>query len=525
MRLSLLAANVPGSVVVAGADFDVRRVIQDSRLAGEGDLFVAVQGLNADGHDFAAAAAARGAAVALQRRLPLPAGTPQLKLDDTRWGLGELAAALNGRPARRLKVIGVTGSAGKTTTTHLTAHILRSAGLTAGYLSTIANSAGTTTDNGSGQTTMEAPDVQLWLARMIDRGMAAAVLEASSHALEQGRVAACEFDVAAYTNVGHDHLEYHRTPDAYLRAKARLIELCAAAAGKGLPKTAVLNRDDTSFVALVGLDVPRRLTYGIGADADVRALDVARYAGGVTFRLVSKWGSTRPRPAGGGGCASPGVPAKPASWGGSAEVRLSLPGRFNVSNALCAAACGLSLGVPLEQIAAALSTFRGLPGRLERIEMGQPFALYVDFAHSALSLDRVLEELRPVATRSLLAVFGASSRSGGHDPAGMGSAAARHTDFFVITTDDPVDMDPDQLARQVEAGVTGRARGRDYEIVLDRRSAIRLALERAKPGDVVVLAGKGHEQTMILAGGPVPWNDRAEAELALRELGLVGVGQ
>jgi len=341
--------------------------------------------------------------------------------------------------------------------------------------------------------------------------MAAAVLEASSHALEQGRVAACEFDVAAYTNVGHDHLEYHRTPDAYLRAKARLIELCAAAAGKGLPKTAVLNRDDTSFEALLRLDVPRRLTYGIDADADVRALDVARYAAGVTFRLVSKWGSTRPRTAGGGGRTS-------------AEVRLSLPGRFNVSNALCAAACGLCLGVPLEQIAAALSTFRGLPGRLEQIEMGQPFALYVDFAHSALSLDRVLEELRPVATRSLLAVFGASSRSGGHDPAGMGSAAARHTDFFVITTDDPVDIDPEQLARQVEAGVTGRARGRDYEIVLDRRSAIRLALERAEPGDVVVLAGKGHEQTMILAGGPVPWNDRAEAELALRELGLVGVG-
>jgi len=512
MRLSLLAANVPGSVVVAGADFDVRRVIQDSRLADEGDLFVAMQGLNADGHDFAAAAAARGAAVALQRPLPLPAGTPHLKLDDSRWGLGELAAALNGRPARRLKVIGVTGSAGKTTTTHLTAHILKSAGLPAGYLSTIANSAGTTTDNGSGQTTMEAPDVQVWLARMVDRGMAAAVLEASSHALEQGRVAACEFDVAAYTNVGHDHLEYHRTPDAYLRAKARLIELCAAAAGKGLPKTAVLNRDDTSFEALLRLDVPRRLTYGIDADADVRALDVARYAAGVTFRLVSKWGSTRPRTAGGGGRTS-------------AEVRLSLPGRFNVSNALCAAACGLSLGVPLEQIAAALSTFRGLPGRLERIEMGQPFALYVDFAHSALSLDRVLEELRPVATRSLLAVFGASSRSGGHDPAGMGSAAARHTDFFVITTDDPVDVDPDQLARQVEAGVTGRARGRDYEIVLDRRSAIRLALERAEPGDVVVLAGKGHEQTMILSGGPVPWNDRAEAELALRELGLVGVGQ
>ena len=519
MRLSLLAANVPGSVVVAGADFDVRRVIQDSRLACEGDLFVAVPGLHADGHDFAAAAAARGAGVALERPLRLPAGTPQLKLAATRWGLGELAAALNGRPARCLKVIGVTGSAGKTTTTHLTAHVLNSAGLAAGFLSTIANSAGTTTENGSGQTTMEAPDVQAWLVRMVERGIAAAVLEASSHALEQGRVAACEFDVAAYTNVGHDHLEYHGSPDAYFRAKARLIELCAAAADKGLPKTAVLNRDDASFDVLARLDVPRRLTYGIDADADVRALDLALYAGGVTFRLLSRSCSSLPGTAG-------GVPAGAGGEGwASAEVKLNLPGRFNVSNALCAAACGLSLGIPLEQIAAGLSSFPGLPGRLERIELGQPFAVYVDFAHSALSLGRVLEELRSVATRRLLAVFGASSRSGGHDPAGMGSAAGRHTDFFVITTDDPVEVDPTQLARQVEAGVAGRAPGRDYEIVLDRRSAIRLALERAGPGDVVLLAGKGHEQTMILAGGPVPWNDRAEAEQALRELGLVGAGQ
>ena len=497
MRLSLLSAGVPGAAVMAAGDFDVRRVVQDSRLIEPGDLFVAVRGLRADGHDFAAAAAASGAAVALQRAMPLPPGTPEIRLSDTRWGLGELAAALHGRPARRLKVIGVTGSAGKTTTTHMTAHLLGLAGLPAGYLSTVANAARTASDNESGQTTMEAPDVQAWLARMVEQGITAAVIEASSHALDQGRVAACEYDVAAFTNVGCDHLEYHSGPEAYLRAKARLIELCAGATGKGLPKTAVLNRDDGSYGPLSAIPVARRLTYGIDREADLRALHLAPGDGGVTFSMVTA--------------------------DASAEVRLSLPGRFNVSNALCAAACGLTLGLPLEQVAAGLSSFRGLRGRLERIDLGQPFSVYVDFAHSAVALAGVLEELRLRTAGRLLAVFGASARSGGHDPAGMGKAAARNADFFVITTDDPLAVDPAELARQVEAGARGRARGRHYEVVLDRRSAIRLALERARPGDVVVLAGKGHERTMILGDGPVPWDERAETEQALRELGLEAV--
>lgn len=494
MRLSLLSAGVHGTAVLGGGDFEVRRVVQDSRLIEPGDLFVAVRGLRVDGHDFAAAAAAGGAAVALQRPMPLPPGAPEIRLADTRWGLGELAAALHGRPARRLKVIGVTGSAGKTTTTHLTAHVLGLAGLPAGYLSTVANSAGTASDNESGQTTMESPDVQAWLARMVEQGITAAVIEASSHALDQGRVAGCEFDVAAFTNVGCDHLEYHSGPEAYLRAKALLIELCAGAADKGLLKTAVLNRDDASYEPLSAIPVTRRLTYGIDREADLRALHLAPGNGGVTFRMVMA--------------------------DASAEVRLSLPGRFNVSNALCAAACGLTLGLQLEQVAAALSSFQGLRGRLERIDLGQPFSVYVDFAHSAVALAGVLEELRLRTTSRLLAVFGASARSGGHDPAGMGRAAARNADFFVITTDDPLAVDPAELARQVESGAQGRARGRDYEVVLDRRSAIRLALERARPGDVVLLAGKGHERTMILGDGPVPWDERAETEQALGELGL-----
>jgi len=498
MRLRHLAERVAGAVVEAGPDAEVRAVVHDSRRAGPGDLFVAVRGLRADGHEFAATAAASGAAVALERPVPLPARTPRLRLEDSRLGMAELAAALHGHPSRRLVVVGVTGTAGKSTTTHLVAAALEAAGLPVGYLSSVAlRAAGPPVENDSGQTTLAAPEVQGWLARMASEGAAGAVLEVSSHALDQGRVAACDFDVAAFTNVGHDHLEYHGTRAAYLRAKARLIELCAAADGKGPPKTAVLNLDDPSHDELEAYPIARRLTYGIDRPADVRAAGIRPIGGGTAFRLCG--GEAR------------------------AEVVLALAGRFNVANALCAAACGLALGLPLDRLAEGLSAFPGLRGRLERVDLGQPFAVYVDFAHSAVGLASVLGELRRATAGRLLVVFGASARSGGHDPAGMGRAAARFADRFVITTDDPVDADPAELASQVEAGVEGRQAGRDYEVELDRRAAIRRALALARPGDLVLLAGKGHERTLAVAGGPVPWDERAEAEAGLRALGLAAI--
>ncbi|HZV52212.1 MAG TPA: UDP-N-acetylmuramoyl-L-alanyl-D-glutamate--2,6-diaminopimelate ligase [Candidatus Dormibacteraeota bacterium] len=493
MRLSQLAAAVPGARLRAGGDHEVQRVVHDSRRARPGDLFVAVRGLRHDGHDFAPEVAARGVAVALERPVPLPAGAPWIQLRDARRDLGELAAALHGRPARRLLVVGVTGTVGKSTTTHMIAHVLESAGLRAGYLSTVAHGVGAGgRENESGRTTMDAPEVQSWLARMEAEGAAAAVIECSSHALDQGRVAGCEFDVAAFTNVGRDHLDYHGSWEAYLEAKARLIALCARSWAKGITKTAVLNRDDASFPHLAGRPIERRLTYGLGA-ADVRAVDLeATEAGGTRFGLRTPWGT--------------------------AEVSLRMAGRFNVLNALCAAAAALALGVDVGRVAAGLTGFPGLRGRLEPVRLGQPFDLYVDFAHSAVGLEAVLAELRGrlAGGGRLLAVFGATARAD-HDPAGMGRAAARWSDFFVITTDDPLSADPAELARRVEAGAEGRRRGHDYEVVLDRRSAIRRAVELARPGDVVLLAGKGHERTLLLAQGPVPWDERAEAELAVRE--------
>jgi UDP-N-acetylmuramoyl-L-alanyl-D-glutamate--2,6-diaminopimelate ligase len=494
MRLSDLAAQVPGAAVGAGPEYEVRRVVLDSRAAAPGDLFVAVPGRRADGHDFAAEAAAAGAAVAVGRDVALPAGAAWLRLAAVRPGLAELAAAVQGRPARRLLVVGVTGTEGKTTTTHIAAHVLERAGLAAGYLSTVAHGlAGVDRPNDSGMSTMQAPQVQERLAGMVTAGARAAVIEATSHALDQDRVGACEFDVAAFTNVSSDHLDYHGTVEAYRQAKVRLIDLCAAGAGKGVPKTAVLNRDDASFEMLAARPIARRLTYGIEPGADVGAAELSADEGGVSFRLRA-------------GTAS-------------APVRLRLPGRYNVANALCAAAACLALGVTLDEVAAALSDFTGVRGRLESVDLGQAFRLYVDFADSPFSLNHMLSALRPTTRGRLMVMFGATARSD-HGRAEMGRAASDHADFFVITTDDPLGEDPAELARCVEAGVAGRQPGRDYEVVLDRGAAIRRIVAVARPGDVVVLAGKGHEQTMMLAGGSVPWDDRGEAETALRELGL-----
>jgi UDP-N-acetylmuramoyl-L-alanyl-D-glutamate--2,6-diaminopimelate ligase len=362
-------------------------------------------------------------------------------------------------------------------------------------LSTVARDEGRGAEyNDSGQSTMEAPEIQAALASMVAAGKRAAVVEATSHALVQGRVAACEFDVAGYTYVGRDHLDYHRTWDAYLEAKAGLIDLCRNAYDKGVAKTAVLNRDDASYAALQGRDIRRRLAYSFSQDADMVASDVRPADGGVRFRLET--------------------------GGEEAETWLCLPARYNVANALCAAGLCLALGVPLRTIAAGIASFPGVRGRLERVDAGQPFRVYVDFAHAAQSLASVLAELRQTTPGRLLLVFGSTARAD-HDRPGMGRAAAEGADWFVITTDDPVDEDPDQIARQVEAGAraAGASSGIGYEVEPDRAAAIRRALALAGPGDVVLLAGKGHERSMILAGRREPWDERGEAEAALRELG------
>ncbi|HET7338064.1 MAG TPA: UDP-N-acetylmuramoyl-L-alanyl-D-glutamate--2,6-diaminopimelate ligase, partial [Candidatus Dormibacteraeota bacterium] len=485
MRLEELARGA-GAVLEGNPDVDVTGIAYDSRRVNAGDVFVAVSGLQVDGHHYVADAVARGAvAVAIERNVPLPEGVPLLRMPSTRIGLAELSAEFYGRPSRRLKLGGITGTDGKTTVTHMAEHVLQASGIVAGAMSTVAfKVSGREVDNVTGQTTTEAPEVQAWLARMVEAGAECAVIEATSHALVQERVRACEFDVAAFTNIGHDHLDYHRTWEDYVEAKARLIDLAARGADKGIEKTAVLNLDDVSYPRLSRRPIARRWTYGMTTAADLHPLELAITGAGSRFRLKTPMGDT--------------------------EVILRVPAKFNIYNALCAAGVCLALGVSIDDVGRGLAGFEGVRGRLEPVDLGQEFRVYIDFAHAAGSLASALAELRPFTRGRLIVVFGSTARSD-HDRPGMGRAAAEFSDFFIITTDDPLSEDPVEIARDVQSGVHGKSPGRDYEVVIDRRSAIRRAIEIAAPGDTVLLAGKGHERSMRTAHGSEPWDERAEA--------------
>ena len=492
MKLADIARGLPGAVIEGSGDIEITGIAYDSRRVRPGDIFVAVEGIHSDGHAYVADALARGAAaVAVQRSASLPPGTSILLLPSTRGGLAEIAAEFYGRPASRLKVAGITGTDGKTTTTHMAEHVLQASGIVAGAMSTVSfKVSGRELDNLSGQTTIEASEVQAWLASMVEAGAKCAVIETTSHALVQDRVRACDFDVAAFTNVGHDHLDYHATWEDYLEAKARLIDLAANSPDKGVEKTAVLNRDDISYERLSRRPIPRRWSYGLTTAADLHPLDLSVTGSGSRFRMHTPLGD--------------------------ADVDLHVPARFNIYNALCAAGVCLALGVPLEDVGSGLAGFEGVRGRLEPVDLGQDFRVFIDFAHSAGALASALAELRPFTRGRLIVVFGSTARSD-HDRPGMGRSAAEFSDFFIITTDDPLAEDPAEIARDVQSGAAGRAPGRDYEIVLDRRAAIRRAMDIARAGDCVLLAGKGHERSMRMAGGSEPWDERAEAEAAIKE--------
>src|SRR5690349_14950005 len=340
MRLDELARGA-GAALEGSPDVEVSGIAYDSRRVNPGDLFVAVQGIHVDGHHYLHDAIAKGAvAVAVERPVPVPEGVPLLRLPSTRIGLAELSAELFGRPSRQLRLAGVTGTDGKTTVTHMAEHVLQAGGVVAGAMSTVAfKVSGREVDNVSGQTTTEAPEVQAWLARMVEAGAQAAVIETTSHALVQERVRACEFDVAAFTNVGHDHLDYHATWEDYLEAKGRLIELTANAADKGIEKTAVLNRDDASYERLARKPISRRWTYGLTTASDLHPLELSITGIGSRFRMKTPFGET--------------------------EVILHVPARFNIYNALCAAGVCLALGVPIEDVGQGLAGFEGVRGRLE----------------------------------------------------------------------------------------------------------------------------------------------------------------
>lgn len=499
MLLRELAKELPGAESIGSVGAEINAVAYDSRAVRRGALFVAVPGLRVDGHNFLPQAVEAGAAAALvqadRRSLWDGLAIPVLIVRDTRSALAAAAAAFFGHPARRLTTIGVTGTDGKTSLSHLIAHVLESSEMTVGLMSTAENRAAGKALADTGRfTTPEAPEVQSMLGEMVETGCASAVLEATSHGLVLHRLDGCEFDVAVMTNVTSDHIDFHRTQEDYVAAKGRLFRMLDESADKGLPKTAVLNADDPAHGAFAEMTGARSVTYGLATSADVTAADVRSDRRGSRFQVRTHVGT--------------------------GEVRLERPGAFNVANALAATAVGLALGLDLPEIVRGLESWPGAPGRMERLDAGQPFEVIVDFAHAPLSLRRVLAELRAGSRGRIIAVFGCIGERDKERRYAMGKVAAEMADYTYVTDDNPYTEDRDGIIAEIARGLreAGKKEGHDFALVPDRREAIAQALAMAVDEDVVLLAGKGHEREVHLGDSSYECDDREVARAVLREL-------
>jgi UDP-N-acetylmuramoyl-L-alanyl-D-glutamate--2,6-diaminopimelate ligase len=466
MTLRDLMGNDAPDVEVSGLAYSSRSVVP-------GTLFFCVPGFRADGHDFAPDAVARGA-VALVCQRPLGLGVPEVIVDDVRAAMGPAAARFYGDPTAQLEVVGVTGTNGKTTTAFLVRHLLEADGRQTGLLGTVKRVVGGVEEEVE-RTTPEAIDLQATFRAMLDGGDRACAMEVSSHALELGRVAGIRFACRIFTNLTQDHLDFHETMEAYFAAKRRLFEEAGPS---------VVNIDD-EYGRRIAAEV-ECVTFGVEREADYRARDVE-------FDLMGS----------GFICETPH---------GELELRSPLPGLFNVQNVLGAVAAARSLGVPGETIAAALPEFGRVPGRFEPVDEGQDFGVLVDYAHTPEALENVLRAAREVTRGRLHVVFGAGGdRDRGKRPL-MGDAARRLADRVLVTSDNPRSEEPEAIVDAIMEGA-----GPEAERETDRRRAIARAIDTAKPGDVVVIAGKGHEQGQEFENGrKEPFDDVSEARAALR---------
>jgi UDP-N-acetylmuramoyl-L-alanyl-D-glutamate--2,6-diaminopimelate ligase len=484
------------------AHLAIEHIVTNSRQVRPGDLFVAIPGVNRDGHDYIPDALQRGAvAVVGEKALELP--VPYVRVENARQALAYLAAAFYGHPARRLTVIGVTGTDGKTTTSNLIYQILLAAGLRAGLISTVNAVIGDQVlDTGFHVTTPDALDVQKYLAMMVEAGLTHVVLETTSHGWAQYRVDACEFDVGVVTNITHEHLDYHGSYQAYRAAKARLFLSLAETRPKpqGNPRLAVLNQDDASFEYLRQVTpVPYR-TYGLRSEADVQAGQIRQSASGLEFEVTGR--------------------------GWRQLVRTRLVGVYNVYNCLAAITATVEgLAISPQVAAAGIAALEGVPGRMERMDLGQDFIAIVDFAHTPNALKVALETARQMTRGRVIAVFGSAGLRDRQKRRMMAEVSAELADVTILTAEDPRTESLEAILEEMAAGAQerGAVEGVTFYRVPDRGDAIRLGVKLARPGDVLIVCGKGHEQSMCFGEIEYPWDDRQALRAALAEhLGIPG---
>lgn len=504
MKLSLLIKSL--AVDSSGDEtVEITAITCDSRSVKPGSLFCALRGATVDGHRFIPMAIAAGAtAILLEDAALAPKDIPWVRVVDARSAMATMAAEFYGNPTAGLPLVGITGTNGKTTTSYLVEAILAAAGTPPAVLGTISYRFGETVIEAS-HTTPESTELQAAFKNLAAAGAQAFVMEVSSHALEQKRVDGCHFDVGIFSNLTRDHLDYHKTMESYLQSKQRLFKELLRPAAPKLKRRAAVNMDDEYGPAIAGCAACPVITYGVDFQGDVRAADVHSSVDGIRGRLITPYGET--------------------------AFASRLLGRFNLYNILAAASAGVALELPLSAIKSGIEGHATVPGRMERVENAQGVTLLVDYAHTGDALENVLSTLKELATARIITVFGCGGdRDSGKRPI-MGRIAASMSDLAIVTSDNPRTEDPLTILGQVKAGIeplglreyrpedaAGGFPDKGFVMLENRAEAINLAVRSARPGDIVLLAGKGHEDYQILGTTKHHFDDREEAARAFTDL-------
>ena len=503
MLLKNLFVDFPLFRPAAIPDVEISGIAIDSRAVKPSYLFIAMKGGSVDGHDYIQKAIENGAAAIIGDRDLSGLSVPYIRLENPRQALTWLAAAFYNWPARKLTVIGVTGTDGKTTTSNIIHKILVTAGIRAGMISTVNAVIGDEVlDTGFHVTTPDAHDVQRYLAKMVESGLTHVVLETTSHGWAQHRVDACEFDVAVVTNITHEHFDEHGSYENYRAAKARLFSSLEQTKTKpmGNPRLGVINRDDRSFEFLNELIKTRKLSYGIGDSSDVRAEDVEYSSAGIKFTAVSN--------------------------GFRVGIESELVGAYNISNCLAALTVTVyGLGIAPETAARGVASLDGIPGRMEQINLGQNFITIVDFAHTPNALKVTLEAGRKMTRGRVISIFGSAGLRDKEKRRMMAETSIELADLSILTAEDPRTESLDGILEEMAEGARsmGGREGDTFWRIPDRGDAIKFALRLAKEGDIVLSCGKGHEQSMCFGKTEYLWDDRTAMRAALSEfLGIDG---
>lgn len=484
VKLNELLIALLGYKKIGNENPDIHSIEMDSRLVKEGSLFICIKGYTVDGHDYATRAIENGA-VALLSEYEIAAKVPVIIVKDTKRAMAVLANAFYEHPTKDLTLIGVTGTNGKTTTTHLIEKILNDYGKKTGLIGTMYTKIDKDVFE-TKNTTPESLTLQKYFSQMKNASVDAAIMEVSSHALHLGRVRGCDFNIAVFMNLTPDHLDYHKTMEEYRFAKGLLFAQLGNTYDNNNLKLAIFNADDPASIEYDKITTAQTLTFGIDNPCDIRAKNISITPTGTTYTLETAEAELK--------------------------IQLKLIGKFSVYNALAATAVAQAYGVPLEQIKASLESIAGVDGRFEPVDEGQPYTVIVDYAHTADSLENILQTVNEFAEGRIICVVGCGGDRDKTKRPIMASIAVRVADLAVFTSDNPRSEDPAEILKDMEQGVNAG----EYVKIIDRSEAINFAIKQAAPKDVVVIAGKGHETYQIIGDKTFDFDDRLIAREAIR---------